>query len=312
MEQTGQPALCGLLNLNKPTGVTSRDVVDLVALPLRPLRVGHAGTLDPLASGVLVVCVGVATRLIEYVQRMRKTYRTVAFLGAESDTLDADGRVVPVAEPRVPTEEEIRRVLRDQIGAITQKPPQFSALKVAGRRAYDLARAGREVDLAPRTVTVYRIDMRSYEWPRLELEIECGSGTYIRSIVRDIGQSLGCGALVEALVRTAVGPFTLADALIPQDLSAASISVQLRPALEAVAGLPQLSLVDHEVRAIVQGQSAELRSARQNERFSGGEVALIGPDGSLIAIAEAERDSGRVTPLKVLVSHTTIAGKSAN
>src|SRR3954447_2120473 len=133
MPQIESSALCGLLNLNKPIGVTSRDVVDRVSRPLRKIKVGHAGTLDPLASGVLVVCVGAATRLIEYVQRMPKTYRSVVRLGARSDTLDADGRVVEVVDPPVPIEADVRAVLAGQVGTISQRPPEHSALKVGGR-----------------------------------------------------------------------------------------------------------------------------------------------------------------------------------
>src|SRR3954467_4964859 len=128
MSKSASPSLCGLLNLNKPIGVTSRDVVDRVSRPLRKIKVGHAGTLDPLASGVLVVCVGAATRLIEFVQRMPKTYRTVIRLGAISDTLDADGNVTEVVGPRRPEMEEVRAVVAGQVGTIEQLPPQFSAL----------------------------------------------------------------------------------------------------------------------------------------------------------------------------------------
>src|SRR3954467_3005196 len=130
MSKSASPSLCGLLNLNKPIGVTSRDVVDRVSRPLRKIKVGHAGTLDPLASGVLVVCVGTATRLIEYVQRMPKTYRTTVRLGARSDTLDADGTIVAEESPPVPGEPEIRMALAAQVGTIEQIPPQYSALKV--------------------------------------------------------------------------------------------------------------------------------------------------------------------------------------
>ena len=223
-------AVRGVLNLDKPTGVTSREVVDRVARPLRGVKVGHAGTLDPLASGVLVVCVGAATRLIEFVQRMPKTYRTVVRLGATSDTLDADGHVVAVASPRVPKESEVLAALAGQVGTIEQRPPAFSALKVAGRRAYDLARAGLEVELAPRPVTIDRIDLLGYAWPRLELKIACGGGTFIRSIARDVGEALGCGGLVEVLVRTRIGPFTQAEAIDPMSLTAESIPGLLRPA----------------------------------------------------------------------------------
>ena len=292
--------LNGVLNLNKPAGVTSRAVVDMVVWPLRGINVGHAGTLDPLATGVLVVCVGAATRLIEYVQRMSKTYRTTVLLGARSDTLDADGQVDAVESPRVPSGPEIRTALASQVGTIAQMPPQFSALKVRGRRAYDLARAGHAVDLAARPVIISRIDVLAYTWPRIELEIDCGSGTYIRSIARDVGEALGCGGLVEVLTRTRIGPFTLDDALDPLELTAESICNQLRPALEAVADLPQLCLSPDQITVIGQGR------ALTADHFGGavpvGEVALLGPDGALVAIAERMAESGRIEPRRVLAS----------
>ncbi|MGE5754220.1 MAG: tRNA pseudouridine(55) synthase TruB [Planctomycetaceae bacterium] len=292
---------CGLLNLDKPTGVTSRAVVDRVARPLRGVKVGHAGTLDPLASGVLVVCVGAATRLIEYVQRMPKTYRTVVRLGARSDTLDADGRVTVAECPQVPTEGEVRAALAGQVGTVAQRPPAFSARKVQGRRAYDLARAGQAVDLAPRPVTVDRIDLLGYAWPRLELEIACGGGTYIRSIARDVGEALGCGGLVEVLARTRIGPFARAEALDPRVLSAETIPGLLRPAVEAVADLPRLGLSAEQVEAVARGQALDWRRPGAGA-IPEGEVALLGPDGALVAVAECVAPARRVLPRRVLIS----------
>jgi len=291
----------GVLNLDKPTGVTSRAVVDRVARPLRGVKVGHAGTLDPLASGVLVVCVGAATRLIEFVQRMPKTYRTVIRLGATSDTLDADGHVVAVASPRVPKESEVLAALAGQVGTIGQRPPAFSALKVAGRRAYDLARAGLEVDLAPRPVTIDRIDLLGYRWPRLELKIACGGGTFIRSIARDVGEALGCGGLVEVLVRTRIGPYTQADAIDPMALTAGSIPGLLRPAAEAVAALPAVRISAGGVATIARGRALGPRELA-GAAVPAGEVALLGPDGTLVAIAEGVPEAGFLHPRRVLAS----------
>ena len=293
-------SLCGLLNLDKPAGITSRAAVDRVARPLRGVKVGHAGTLDPLASGVLVVCVGAATRLIEYVQNMPKTYRAVVRLGARSDTLDADGQVTETEGPTPPGAAEVRAALAAQVGTIAQLPPAFSALKVAGRRAYDLARAGAVVDLAPRSVRIDRIDVLGYAWPLLELEIECGSGTYIRSIARDVGEALGCGGLVAALTRTRIGPFMQAEALDPMSLSAATIPGLLRPAVEAVPDLPRMVLSAGQVEAVGRGQAIE--GTGPDERgLPDGEIALIGPDGALVAVAEVESASRRVRPRRVLV-----------
>jgi tRNA pseudouridine55 synthase len=284
----------GLLNLNKPIGVTSRDVVDLIARPLRKVKVGHAGTLDPLASGVLVVCVGAATRLIEYVQRMPKTYRARVRLGATSDTDDADGTVVEAIDPPVPTEAVLRATMATQVGTIDQVPPGFSAIKVAGQRAYDLARAGQEVALKARPVTITRVELLGYEWPFVDLEIDCGSGTYIRSIARDVGQSLGCGGLIEVLTRTRIGPFAIEDALDPTILDRASILEHLRPATEALAGMPRRTLDEDQIRAIGRGQSIEV-----GEAMPPGEVALLDGAGDLVAIAEAVDEGRRLAPRRV-------------
>lgn len=182
--------MSGLLVIDKPGGMTSRDVVNRAQLWFpRKTKLGHTGTLDPLASGVLVVCVGAATRLAEYVQAMGKTYRTRILLGHRSDTDDADGTVTPVAGVAAVSEQAIRDALPRFVGTISQTPPAYSALKVAGQRAHDLARSGAEVKLAARPVSVYRIHLLGYDWPHLDLEIDCGKGTYIRSIARDLGDA---------------------------------------------------------------------------------------------------------------------------
>jgi tRNA pseudouridine55 synthase len=289
------------LNLKKPAGQTSRAAVDRVARLYPGVKVGHAGTLDPLATGVLVVCVGAATRLIEFVQRMPKSYRTVIRLGAFSNTHDADGRVTEVVAPRIPEEAEIGAALASQVGLIEQRPPEYSAVRVQGARAYDLARAGREVELSPRRVAIDRIERLGYAWPRLELQIDCGSGTYIRAIARDVGEALGCGGLVEVLSRTRIGPFTLAQAIDPETLTPGSVGEHLRPALEAVADLPRIAVSAEQLAAVVQGRAlvcTELNSGT----IAPGEVALTGPDGTLAAIAEHAAATGRIFPRRVLVT----------
>src|SRR5262245_19826772 len=191
-------AVDGLLVLDKPGGITSRDAVDRAQrwFPRRT-RIGHTGTLDPLATGVLVLCLGVATRLTEYVQRMAKTYRSTFRLGARSDTDDADGTVTPFTEAPVPSDADVRACLAGFVGEIEQTPPPYSAAKVTGRRAYGLARRGEDVELAPRRVQIYGIDVLAYNYPLLELEVRCGKATYIRSLARDAGERLGCCGLVE-------------------------------------------------------------------------------------------------------------------
>ena len=290
--------LAGVLNLNKPGGMTSRDAVDLISRPLRKIKVGHAGTLDPLATGVLVVCVGSATRLIEHVQRMPKAYRTVVRLGARSDTLDADGKVEEVDSPRVPSEREVRDALATQVGTIDQMPPQFSALKVEGKRAYDLARAGQSVELAPRPVRIDRVELISYAWPLLEFRVDCGSGTYIRSIARDVGEALGCGGLVEVLVRTRIGPFTLDEAIDPTGRPIDEILAHLRPVESALGDLPRLLLSTEQAASIGMGKALAAKDVEGAEGLEG-EAGLIGPGGDLIAVAEVGGPLRAVRPKRV-------------
>ncbi len=298
----------GFLNLNKPTGPTSRDVVNLVARPLKraKVKVGHAGTLDPLASGVLVVAVGAATRLSEHVQRLPKTYRTVVRLGARSDTLDADGTIVEVTDPPIPTVDQVREALASQVGEIDQLPPQFSALKVGGRRAYDLARAGQAVELASRRVRIDRVELLEYNWPLLTFEVDCGSGTYIRSIARDVGEALGTGGLIEVLIRTRIGSFDLKEAISPDPdhLTIEAIGNQLRPMIEAVADLPRLPINAEQAALIAQGRALDpAQSGPEITQLSkAAEVALIHQDTqALIALAKLDFQTGRLQPFRVFV-----------
>jgi tRNA pseudouridine55 synthase len=288
----------GLLVLDKPGGMTSRDAVDRAQrwFP-RGTRIGHTGTLDPLATGVLVLCVGSATRLTEYVQRMAKTYRTRVLLGARSDTDDADGTILSVKGARAPEREEVLRTLAEFVGDIDQLPPAYSAAKLGGRRAYDLARQGDEVRLQPRRVQVHGIDMLAFDYPRLELEVRCGKGTYIRSLARDLGERLGCGALVETLRRTRVGRFEAQDA-IGLETDAATARSRLLPMAAAVTELPHLVLDPAAARRLRQGQEVCLSGP-----IADLEVAVVDDDGYLVAIAEVDRERQMLRPVKVLPVH---------
>jgi tRNA pseudouridine55 synthase len=244
----------GILNLNKPTGVTSRDVVNVVQrLVGRKTKAGHAGTLDPLACGVLVVPVGPATRLIEYVQQMPKTYRAEFLLGCQSDTEDTDGRVTHLESPPIPSLEQLEAALPQFTGTILQRPPAYSALRVAGRRAYDLARNGEQVELEPREIVVHQIELDHFEYPRLGLTIKCGSGTYVRSLGRDLAESLGTAAVMSSLERMAIGPFSIRDAVDPDSLTPENWTDSLLSAATAVSHLPTLTLKDEDVRRIQNG-----------------------------------------------------------
>lgn len=287
----------GLLVFDKPTGPTSRDLVNRVQGQLpRGTKVGHCGTLDPLATGVLVVAVGQATRLTEYVQRMGKTYRTRLTLGARSDTDDADGTVTPVSGAAAPDPARVAAVLKEFEGVIEQVPPAYSAARVEGRRAYDLARGGEEVSLAARPVRIDRLTVDRYEYPDLELTIDCGKGTYIRSIARDVGERLGCGAYVATLRRTRIGGFRVEDAL-PPAATAEEMRQHLRPPAEAVAELPPIVVSDVDLRLLQRGQSVSL--PMPSELASGQDVAVCDAAGQLVAVARWER--GRwLLPVKVL------------
>jgi tRNA pseudouridine55 synthase len=277
----------GILNLNKPQGVTSRDVVDVVQSLVRPAKAGHAGTLDPLAEGVLLVCVGPATRLIEYLQQMPKQYRGAFLLGRRSDTEDVTGTVVELADPPQPTRAEIEAALEPFVGEIEQRPPVYSAKKVRGQRAYKLARAGKRPRLASRTVRIDRLDLVSYNYPELELDVTCGSGTYIRSLGRDIGQALGSAAVMSRLARTAIGEFRLEDAVHPDDLTRKNVREHLIPAARAVASLPQLNVDDEEESTIAQGRTIE-----RDELPSAGEYAALTGEGRLVAILAPREGEG--------------------
>jgi tRNA pseudouridine55 synthase len=288
----------GLLLLDKPGGVTSRTALDR-ALRWFPqgTRMGHTGTLDPLATGLLVLCLGRATRLAEYVQRMAKTYRTTLLLGARSDTDDADGSVTPIAGAVAPEATALASCLAGFVGTIDQVPPAFSATKVTGRRAYDLARSGQEVALQARPVTIHSLVVLRYAYPHLELEVRCGKGTYIRSLARDLGERLGCGALVGTLRRTRVGPFTAEDA-VTLETAPETVRARLLPVEAAVAELPRLSLSDAEVTRLCQGQRIHAResSGLQGET----EVAVYDARNQLVAVATYDAARRFLSPAKVL------------
>jgi tRNA pseudouridine55 synthase len=309
-------AIGGLLNVHKPSGATSREVVDRVQRLLpRKTKIGHAGTLDPLACGVLVVCIGSATRLVDYVQRMPKSYTGTFLLGRQSPTEDVEGPVEILDDPPIPTLPRIVAAAARLVGRIEQRPPDFSALKVQGRRAYDLARAGEKVELAAREVDVYRLDVVAYEYPELRLEVRCGGGTYIRSLGRDLARSLGTEAVMSALVRTAIGDFTLAEAVDPAALDRATLADHLLPPLRAVAALPRITLSAADLAEIRHGRTIPYRPGATGVSPvhrpeapplraglpSSAEMAAVDSHGRLAAIL-TPRGENRLGPLRNLLS----------
>jgi tRNA pseudouridine55 synthase len=290
-------ALSGILNIHKPAGMTSRRAVDVVKRLVRPAKVGHAGTLDPLATGVLVVCVGMATRLIEYVQRMPKSYVGTFIFGRQSNTEDIEGEVVELANPPVPALDQIQAAAKQFEGEILQRPPAFSALKINGRPAYKMARKGEAVELQARPVNIHRIAVRAYEYPQLVLEVDCGSGTYIRSLGRDLAESLETAAVMSALVRTAIGKFDLHSALDPGSLTKEDVGRHLLPMIHAVDYLPRLELSADEIGRVNHGMSIVKRAPSVN----GCDTAAVDREGNLLAILNSS-DGESLRPIKTFVT----------
>jgi len=300
----------GILNTNKPPDCTSRDVVNAVQKLVKPARCGHAGTLDPMATGVLVIGVGAATRLVPWIQQGHKVYRAEVRLGVRSDTDDRTGRLTEGRVDRPPSADEVRQAAACFVGDIEQVPPRFSAVHIGGRRAHALARKGVEFDLTPRRVHVARFDVVDYAWPRTVCEIACGSGTYIRALARDWGEALGCGAILEELQRTQVGSYCLDAAVDVETLRRDGVEPHLLPLRSAVPTLPAIACNEDDVRALLQGRSIAVdfeRLLRDAPRSSypavsgddaapaSQECALVTAAGCLVAIGTLGRD-GRAAP----------------
>lgn len=269
----------GLLNVDKPAAWTSRDVVNRVQRMARPHKVGHAGTLDPLATGVLIVAIGPATRLVEYVQRMPKTYRATFLLGRTSDTDDTDGDMVEIPGAPIPSREQVQAAIPKFLGTIEQQPPAYSALKIAGQPAYKLARRGAKVDLTPRPVEIHSIELVSFEYPKLELLIRCGGGTYVRSLGRDLAESLGTGAVMSALNRLAIGSFKVEESVACEKLTPSEIEARLLSPLLALGEMQRLTLDDDQVERVARGQAIA-----SHAEISSGEITAVDARGRLVAI----------------------------
>jgi tRNA pseudouridine55 synthase len=302
------PGLDGILVVAKPPGPTSHDIVALVRRLAATKRVGHGGTLDPFASGVLPVFLGRATRVVEYHLGDRKEYRATVCFGATSSTDDLEGELEPVAGPPI-TRDAAEAALPAFRGRISQMPPAYSAVKIGGRRAYALARAGQTVELAPREVEIDRLEIVDWdgsdpERPVAILEVVCSAGTYVRALARDLGAALGSGAYLGALSRTASGPFRLDAAVTLEDVRSAAAAgpdelVSLLLPIDAgLDDLPAVVLSETDLPAIVRGQVVR---APASARDAGDRpIRLLDQEGRLVGFATL-RD-GRLAPDKVLVA----------
>ena len=301
------PGLDGILVIAKPAGPTSHDVVALVRRLAATRRVGHGGTLDPFASGVLPIFLGHATRVAEYHLGDRKIYRATVCFGASSTTDDLDGELTPSAGP-APSHDAVQAAAAGLTGPISQRPPAYSAIKVGGRRAYAMARAGEVVVLAPREVTIHELTLLAWDGtdpdrPIAIIEVTCSAGTYVRALARDLGESVGSAAYLGSLIRLASGPFQLAEAIPLDEARAAAadgpagLVPLLRPIDAGLEGFPIVALTNDEVSAVARGQfvrpSGGLEAGADHYR-------LQGPDGSLVAIASGS--AGRLAPDKVFVA----------
>jgi len=303
--------ISGLLNIDKPKGITSHDVVNRLRKVARQRKVGHAGTLDPMATGVLLVCLGQATRLIEYLVTGRKQYRATIRFGIATNTLDADGEVMAEKDPSDLSEARLRPLLPRFMGEIEQIPPIFSALKKRGKPLYKLARAGQTVEVEPRRVTIDSLVWIAWQPPDLTLDISCSSGTYIRSLARDLGQAAGTGAHLAELTRTASGMWSLSEAvpldIIERDAAKGSSAWlnYLYPPDRAVDHLPRVILDQGSSERIKHGQHVQISSDLPAESRGGELIRAYTPGGDFLAIlTPVEANDKLWRPKKVF--HTSI------
>ena len=293
----------GILNINKATGMTSHDVVASIRRLLKQKRVGHAGTLDPAASGVLPICIGQGTRVAEYLSESGKAYRAEIIFGVETDTYDSEGVVVRTASAADLTRAQIEQALQRFTGQQMQLPPRYSAIKLQGKPAYKLARAGEDISLAPRPITIYRLEVIDWLPPCLTLAIECSKGTYIRSLAHDAGEQLGCGAHLAALVRTRSGPFSLLESITLDQLADAfaagddqKVARFLYPLDIALQPYPALRLDDVTVERVLHGNPF-----KYDEHIRANLARVYDTAGRFLAIAAWDEQHGLWQPRKVLL-----------
>lgn len=297
------PMVSGILNINKPSGLTSFQVVAAVRRLTGQRKVGHGGTLDPAAMGVLPVFLNHATRLVEYFMNTSKAYCARIVLGATTDSYDGEGRFLTSGDPTGVTREQVEKVLDSFRGEVEQVPPMHSALKWHGQRLYELARAGVEVERTPRLVKIHDIRLVEWEPPVLVIQVECGKGTYMRSIAHDLGQALGCGAYQDRLVRIQDGPFSIDDGLTLEELELACQNGYWKdlvyPMDEVLLSWEVVVLGKAGQRSILQGQPLNLRPVRKPAK--GSPFCRIYSDGGdLLAVARLDPYTGLCQPQKVL------------
>ena len=292
----------GIINVNKPAGWTSQDVCSKLRHVLHIRKIGHTGTLDPMATGVLPVCVGKATRIIEYYDRDAKSYRASMKLGITTDTLDITGKVVETAGYSNISEKAVREAFKAYTGHVEQIPPKYSALKIDGKRAYDLAREGKDFEIKAREIIIYdnsiiRIDLEAGE---IEFDVTCSKGTYIRTICDDIGRALGCGATMTALTRTASGYFRLEDSYTIEEIinETDPLNTMLVPADITLEKLGKALLNDNRITAFMNGNSSWSTGFRITEPSEFDNLYRVYGKDVFLGVAAVE--NGSLVPQKVI------------
>ena len=293
----------GILNINKPPGPTSMDMVRLVKRLTRERKVGHGGTLDPVADGVLPICLGQATRMMDHLIESTKVYLTQVVLGVATDTFDTAGTVVRTEDPSGVTLPAVEKALEAFRGHINQVPPMYSALKKGGTRLYNLARAGVEVPRAPRQVQVLRLELKDWDPPIITLEVECGRGVYIRALAHDLGEALGCGAHLKALTRLRTGPFSLEEAISPAQLEEVASSgswQQLVNPPDIVVGHLRAAVVGAPMVAYLkQGREVALGPRGRTVALHQEHCRIYTTTGRFLAVAQYDRSRGQWRPDRV-------------
>ncbi|MCC5464436.1 tRNA pseudouridine(55) synthase TruB [Pelosinus baikalensis] len=286
----------GLINVLKPPGMTSHDVVSFIRRTYHLKRVGHAGTLDPAASGVLPVALGSATRLLEYMTDTDKSYRVELTIGYETDTGDDTGTILNNAVCAMPVKSEIEKVLSSFIGTIEQIPPMYSAIKIQGKKLYELARAGITVERQPRIITIHNITLLHIDDTRILFDVTCSKGTYIRSLCSDIGQKINCPVVMSFLVRTRVGDFSLENSFTLQEIESNS-PIALLPLDYALGYMPKVILTPEIVQAFQYGQSIINSTLTVSKQTF---LRIYDQEHSFIGIGQINTDAAVITPIKVI------------
>jgi tRNA pseudouridine55 synthase len=279
-------SLEGILNIDKPGGITSHDVVNQVRRLSGIRRVGHAGTLDPLATGVILLCVGRATRLAEYLIGQSKSYVATIRLGQVTDTYDAEGEII-AETPVHASLADITQTLSHFHGRIQQKAPSYSAIKRGGQPLYKLARQGEVVEPPVREIHIYDLQLLTWDDPFLQLELACSSGTYVRSLAHDLGQELGCGGHITALRRTSVGDFSLDHSIPLDELRNGEWTRHLLPSDSAVQHLPRMELSHEEAQRVQVGQRLERRDDHPDAPL----VRVYEPGGQFLGLVRTRENS---------------------